>query len=449
LIVIHHGLAVFIYEGEPMAELHTKKSEELFERASRVIPGGVNSPVRAFRAVGRAPVFIQDAAGSVIADADGNTYTDYVGSWGPMILGHAHPAVIEAVREAIDRGTSYGAPTEIEIELAEEIVAAYPSIEMVRLTSSGTEAAMSALRLARGFTGRDRIVKFEGCYHGHSDSLLVKAGSGLATFGSPDSAGVPSDFARNTIVVPYNDAESLRKTFEEEGNQIACVIIEPVAGNMGCVAPREGYLQMVREITEAYGALLIFDEVITGFRLAYGGAQELYGVKPDLTCLGKIIGGGLPVGAFGGRSDVMQHVAPLGPVYQAGTLSGNPLAVAAGLAMMRALKELNPYKELERRSQDLEQGLSDAAGELGVAATINRVGSMMTAFFTEGPVTDWPSAKRSDTDRYARFFCAMLEREIYLAPSQFECAFVSLAHTDEVIEKTIKAARAAIQAISE
>src|SRR5215210_3481179 len=349
-----------------MAKLDTHKSEELFERAGRVIPGGVNSPVRAFRAVGRAPIFIRDAAGSVIADADGNTYTDYVGSWGPMILGHAHPAILEAIREALDRGTSYGAPTEIEIELAEEIVAAYPSIESVRLTSSGTEAAMSALRLARGFTGRDRILKFEGCYHGHSDSLLVKAGSGLATFGTPDSAGVPADFARNTIVAPYNDASALKKIFEEQGSEIACVIIEPVAGNMGCVPPSEGYLEAVREISAAHGALLMFDEVITGFRIAYGGAQELYGVKPDLTCLGKIIGGGLPVGAFGGRTDVMEHIAPLGPVYQAGTLSGNPLAVTAGLAMMRALKELNPYDELERRSQRLEQGLRDAAGELGV-----------------------------------------------------------------------------------
>ena len=433
---------------EIMAKLDTHKSEELFERARRVIPGGVNSPVRAFRAVGRAPIFIRDAAGSVIADADGNTYTDYVGSWGPMILGHAHPAIIEAIREALGRGTSYGAPTEIEVELAEEIVAAYPSIERVRLTSSGTEAAMSALRLARGFTGRDRVLKFEGCYHGHSDSLLVKAGSGLATFGTPDSAGVPSDFARNTIVVAYNDASALKKIFEEQGSEIACVIIEPVAGNMGCVPPREGYLEAVREITAAYGSLLVFDEVITGFRLAYGGAQELYGVRPDLTCLGKIIGGGLPVGAFGGRADVMERVAPSGAVYQAGTLSGNPLAVTAGLAMLRALKELNPYGELERRSHMLEQGLRDAAGELGVAATINRAGSMMTTFFAEGPVMDVPTASKSDTDRYARFFRAMLDEGIYLAPSQFECAFVSLSHTDEVIERTIEAARTAMRAFT-
>jgi glutamate-1-semialdehyde 2,1-aminomutase len=430
-----------------MRKLDTTRSEELFERARRVIPGGVNSPVRAFRAVGRDPVFIREAAGPNITDADGNAYADYVGSWGPMILGHAHPAVIEAIREAAARGTSYGAPTEIEIELAEEIIAAYPSIERVRLTSSGTEATMSALRLARGFTGRDRVVKFEGCYHGHSDSLLVKAGSGLATFGSPDSAGVPADFARNTVVIPYNDANALRKTFEEQGGEIACVIVEPVAGNMGCVPPREGYLETLREVTASHNSLLIFDEVITGFRLAYGGAQELYGVKPDLTCLGKVIGGGLPVGAFGGRADVMERIAPLGPVYQAGTLSGNPLAVTAGLATLRLLKEINPYEELERRSARLERGLREASGEAGIPSTVNRVGSMMTAFFTDAEVVDWPGAKRSDTDRYGRFFRAMLEEGIYLAPSQFECAFVSHAHTDEVIDRTIEAARAAMLSV--
>jgi glutamate-1-semialdehyde 2,1-aminomutase len=428
-----------------MAKFDTTKSDELFNRAQQVIPGGVNSPVRAFRAVGRTPLFIREAAGAHITDADGNSYIDYVGSWGPMILGHAHPAVIEAIREAARRGTSYGAPTELEIELASEITSAFPSIERVRLTSSGTEAAMSAIRLARGFTGRDRIVKFEGCYHGHSDSLLVKAGSGLATFGTPDSAGVPADFARNTIVVPFNDADALKQTFDEQGSEIACVIIEPVAGNMGCVPPGPGYLAAVREITSRHGSLLIFDEVITGFRLAYGGAQQVYGVKPDLTCLGKIIGGGLPVGAFGGRADVMDRIAPLGPVYQAGTLSGNPLAVAAGLAMLKLLRDSNPYEELERRSAKLEQGLRDAALEAGVSATVNRVGSMLTAFFTEGPVTDWPSAKQSNTDQYGRFFRAMLEEGVYLAPSQFECAFVSLAHTDELIERAIDAARRAMR----
>ena len=432
-----------------MAKLDTTKSNELFKRAGTLIPGGVNSPVRAFRAVGRTPLFIREAAGAHITDVDGNTYIDYVGSWGPMIVGHSHPAVIEAIREAAGRGTSYGAPTELEIELADEIISAFPSIERVRLTSSGTEAAMSAIRLARGFTGRDRIVKFEGCYHGHSDSLLVKAGSGLATFGTPDSAGVPADFARNTIVVPFNDEEALKKIFEEQGSEIACVIIEPVAGNMGCIAQRSGYLEAVRETTQGHGALLIFDEVITGFRVAYGGAQELYGVKPDLTCLGKIIGGGLPVGAFGGRADVMDKLAPLGPVYQAGTLSGNPLAVTAGLAILKLLKDTNPYPELERRSAKLEKGLREAAAQASVPATVNRVGSMLTAFFTEGPVTDWPSAKKSDTDRYARFFRSMLEAGVYLAPSQFECAFVSVAHTDELIDKTIDAARLAMRTVTD
>lgn len=431
-----------------MSKLDSEQSDILFKRAQEVIPGGVNSPVRAFRAVGRAPLFIREASGATITDVDDNSYIDYVGSWGPMILGHAHPVVIEAIREAAGRGTSYGAPTELEVALADEIISAFPSIERVRLTSSGTEAAMSAIRLARGFTGRDRIVKFDGCYHGHSDSLLVKAGSGLATFGTPDSAGVPADLARHTIVVQYNDADSLAKTFEEQKSEIACVIIEPVAGNMGCVPPRAGYLEAVREITSHHGALLIFDEVISGFRVAYGGAQELYGVKPDLTCLGKIIGGGLPVGAFGGRADVMDKLAPLGPVYQAGTLSGNPLAVTAGLAILKLLKESDPYEQLERLGSKLEKGLRAAAAEAGIPATINRVGSMLTAFFTERPVTDWPSAKRSDTDRYARYFRAMLEEGIYLAPSQFECAFVSLAHTDELIEKTIKAARLAMQVLS-
>jgi glutamate-1-semialdehyde 2,1-aminomutase len=430
-----------------MTKLDSKNSDRLFERAKRLIPGGVNSPVRAFRAVGRAPLFIREAAGARITDADGNSYIDYVGSWGPMILGHAHPVVIEAIREAATRGTSYGAPTELEIELAGDISAAFPSIERVRLTSSGTEAAMSAIRLARGFTGRDRIVKFEGCYHGHSDSLLVKAGSGLATFGTPDSAGVPSDFARNTIVVPYNDPSALNRTFEEQGSDIACVIIEPVAGNMGCVPPAHGYLEAVREITARLGALLIFDEVITGFRIAYGGAQQLYGVKPDLTCLGKIIGGGLPVGAFGGRADVMDRIAPLGPVYQAGTLSGNPLAVTAGLAMLKLLREANPYEELERRGAKLERGFRNAASEAGVASTVNRVGSMLTGFFTDSPVTDWTSAKPSDTDRYGHFFRLMLERGVYLAPSQFECAFVSLAHTDEMIDRTIDAVRLSMRAL--
>jgi len=430
-----------------MTKLDTSRSDDLFARAQQVIPGGVNSPVRAFRAVGRAPLFIRDAAGANLTDADGNRYIDYVGSWGPMILGHAHPTVIAAVREAAIRGTSYGAPTDLEIELASEIISAFPSIERVRLTSSGTEAAMSAIRLARGFTGRDRIVKFEGCYHGHSDGLLVKAGSGLATFGTPDSAGVPADFAKNTIVVPFNDVDSLRRTLEEKGSEIAGIIIEPVAGNMGCVPPKPGYLNAVRELASSFGSLLIFDEVITGFRVAYGGAQELYGIKADLTCLGKIIGGGLPVGAFGGRADVMDYLAPLGPVYQAGTLSGNPLAVSAGLAILKLLKELKPYRELDRRSARLEQGLRNAASEAGIPAVVNRVGSMLTGFFTKDSVSDWSTAKLSDTELYSRFFRNMLESGVYLAPSQFECAFVSMAHDEEHIEKTIEAAKLSMTAL--
>jgi glutamate-1-semialdehyde 2,1-aminomutase len=428
-----------------MAELATEKSNALFERAQRVIPGGVNSPVRAFRAVGRQPLFIKSASGATITDADDNTYIDYIGSWGPMILGHAHPVVIEALREAAGRGTSYGAPTEIEIEIAEVVNDAYPSIEKVRLVSSGTEATMSAIRVARGFTGRDKVIKFEGCYHGHSDSLLVKAGSGLATFSTPDSAGVPADFARNTIIAQFNDARELRNIFAEQGNEIACVIIEPIAGNMGCVPPKEGYLEAVREITRESGALLIFDEVMTCFRVAYGGAQALYGIKPDLTCLGKIIGGGLPAAAFGGRAEVMNCIAPLGPVYQAGTLSGNPLAVTAGLATLKLLKQMNPYAQLEDAGARLEQGLRDAAVEAGIAVTSNRVGSMMTAFFTDETVVDWTTAKKSDTEIYARFFRAMLQEGIYLAPSQYECAFVGVTHTNEIIEKTIEAARKAMR----
>jgi glutamate-1-semialdehyde 2,1-aminomutase len=430
-----------------MPKLDTARSEALFQEAQSLIPGGVNSPVRAFRAVGRSPLFIKQAGGARVIDADGNRYIDYVGSWGPMILGHAHPEVLEAIRRTAQLGTSFGAPTELEIDLAKQIIDAFPSIERVRLVSSGTEAAMSAIRLARGFTGRDRIVKCEGCYHGHSDSLLVKAGSGLATFGTPDSGGVPADFAKNTLVVPFNDSESLGRVFQQQGQEIACVILEPVAGNMGCVPPKDGYLEAVRELTSAHGALLIFDEVISGFRVAYGGAQQLYGVKADLTCLGKIIGGGLPVGAFGGAAEVMERIAPLGPVYQAGTLSGNPLAVAAGLETLRLLKELAPYEELNRRASRLEVGLREAAVGAGVAATINRVGSIMTAFFADGAITDWDSARKSDTESYATFFRAMLERGVYLAPSQFECAFVSVAHSEALIDRTIDAAGEAMKAL--
>lgn len=422
------------------------QSAQLFERAQRVIPGGVNSPVRAFRGVGGTPLFIRSARGATITDADGRSYIDYVGSWGPMILGHAHPEVIAAIREAAERGTSYGAPTELEIELAEEVITVFPSIEKLRLTSSGTEATMSALRVARGFTGRPKIVKFEGCYHGHGDSLLVRAGSGVATLGLPDSPGVLPEVAQATITVPFNDAPALEQVFNEVGSEIAAVIIEPVVGNMGCVPPRDGYLQDVRRITAAHGAVLIFDEVMTGFRVARGGAQGLYGIKPDMTCLGKIIGGGLPVGAFGGRREIMDVVAPVGPVYQAGTLSGNPLAVTAGLTTLRLLKQnTGLYEQLEKTTARLVEGLSEAAREAGVATVSNRVGSMFTTFFTDEPVFDWTTATRSDRETFGRFFHAMLAEGVYLAPSQFEAAFVSAAHSDEIIEQTVMAARRAFK----
>jgi len=426
-----------------MNKNHTQ-STTLFERAKQVIPGGVNSPVRAFRGVGGTPLFITSAKGAMLTDADGNTFIDYVGSWGPMILGHAHDEVIAAVQQAATRGTSYGAPTELEIQLTEEVIQAFPSIEKLRLTSSGTEATMSALRVARGFTGRPKIVKFEGCYHGHGDSLLVRAGSGVATLGLPDSPGVLAEVAASTITVPFNDAVALEQVFDEVGDQIAAVIIEPVVGNMGCVPPREGYLQAVRAITEKHGAVFIFDEVMTGFRVAFGGAQQLYGIKPDMTCLGKIIGGGLPVGAFGGRREIMDVVAPVGPVYQAGTLSGNPLAVTAGLTTLRLLKSLNPYPQLERATAKLVEGLAEAASKAGVKTVSNRVGSMFTSFFTAEPVHDWTTASRSDREAFGRFFHAMLDEGVYLAPSQFEAGFVSIEHTDEIIERTIHAAQQAI-----
>ena len=412
-----------------------KRSEELFAEAQKSIPGGVNSPVRAFRGVGGTPPFIVRGQGSHIWDADGNEYIDYVGSWGPLLLGHRHPDVLEALEDAMARGTSFGAPTEREIELAEAIRDAVPSMEMVRLVNSGTEATMSAIRLARGFTGRDLTVKFEGCYHGHVDSLLVKAGSGVATLGLPDTAGVPKSFADTTIALPFNSAAAVERAFAEHGDRIASVIVEPVVGNMGCVPPARGFLEALREITARHAALLIFDEVMTGFRVSYGGAQQLYGIHPDLTTLGKVIGGGLPIGAYGGRADVMSKIAPSGPIYQAGTLSGNPLAVSAGLAMLRRLKS-HPevYEQLERRSARL---VADAPPGL----TVNRVGSMFTLFFTQGPVTDYESAKRSDTRRFAEYFHFMLERGIYLAPSQFEAAYVSAAHTDEDIQRTVTAAR--------
>ncbi|HZI18940.1 MAG TPA: glutamate-1-semialdehyde 2,1-aminomutase [Pyrinomonadaceae bacterium] len=422
-------------------------SEELFGRAVELMPGGVNSPVRAFRGVGGVPRFIASAQGATMTDVDGRTYVDYVGSWGPMILGHADPEVIDALHAALGRGTSYGAPTELEIEMAEEVIDAVPSVEMVRMVNSGTEATMSALRLARGFTGRDKIVKFEGCYHGHGDSLLVKAGSGVATLGLPDSPGVPAPVAQNTITAPYNDPSALEEIFAEHGTDIAACIVEPVVGNMGCVPPRPGYLEALREATRRHGALLIFDEVMTGFRLARGGAQELYGVTPDLTTLGKIIGGGLPVGAYGGRRDIMEMVAPAGPVYQAGTLSGNPLAMTAGLATLRRLRDRSVYEQLESAGRRLAEGMTEAAREAGVSTVTNRVGSMFTTFFTDSEVTDWTTAARADRERYGRFFHAMLEGGVYLAPSQFEAGFIGTAHTDELLDRTIEAARRAFSAI--
>jgi glutamate-1-semialdehyde 2,1-aminomutase len=422
-------------------------SEALFEAAQKVMPGGVNSPVRAFKAVGGKPHFIARGRGSRVWDVDGNSFIDYVCSWGPLILGHAHPAVVAAVQKAVEQGTSFGAPTEGEVRLAEMIVEAVPSIEMVRLVNSGTEATMTALRLARGYTHRDKIVKFEGCYHGHSDGLLATAGSGVATLGLPDSPGVPADFAALTISVPFNNLDALREVMAAEGSHIAAVILEPVGGNMGVLPPRKGFLEGVRELTSQYGALLIFDEVITGFRLSYGGAQELFGILPDLTCLGKIIGGGFPVGAYGGRREIMEQMAPAGPIYQAGTLSGNPVAVTAGLETLKVLADRSAYKQLEERSQRLAAGLQEAAARAGVEITLNRVGSMLTAFFTGQEVYDYLSAKTADPGRYAAYFRALLERGVYFAPSQFEAGFVSTAHTVQDIDDTLAAAAEALAEI--
>ncbi len=424
------------------------KSEELFREAQSVLPGGVNSPVRSFRAVGGVPRFIARAEGATMTDVDGNRYLDYVGSWGPLILGHAHPRVVEAISAAARAGTSFGAPSPREVALARAIVAAVPSIELVRMVNSGTEAVMSAIRLARAYTGRDKVVKFAGCYHGHSDFLLVKAGSGAATLGIPDSPGVPEAAARDTITVPFNDPEAVAAVFDAEGDRIACVIVEPVAGNMGVVPPREEFLGRLRELTAAHGALLIFDEVITGFRVAYGGAQARYGVLPDLTCLGKIIGGGLPVGAYGGRREIMSRMAPLGPVYQAGTLSGNPLAMAAGLETLAILAEPGVYTEVEAKAAALAEGLEGAARRAGVPVVVQRVASMLTVFFTDSPVHGWDGAARCDTRAYARFFHALLEQGVYFPPAQFEAAFVSTAHTGRDIDQTINAAERAFKAVA-
>ena len=423
------------------------KSARLFARALELLPGGVNSPVRAFRAVGGTPLFIRSAGGPTITDVDGRTFIDYVGSWGPMILGHADAEIVAALAAVAANGTSFGAPNELEIELAEEIVAAVPSMEMVRMVNSGTEATMSAIRLARGVTGRDKLVKFEGCYHGHADSLLVKAGSGVATLGLADSPGVPASLAQHTLTVPFNDPAALEDVFRHH-EDIAAIIVEPVVGNMGCVPPQPGFLEFARVLTVRHGALLIFDEVMTGFRLARGGAQELYRITPDITCLGKIIGGGLPVGAYGGSRALMRNIAPVGSIYQAGTLSGNPLAMTAGLLTLRRLRDHKIYEQLEQRSAKLCEGLSQAAAEAGVKTITNRVGSMWTTFFTDDPVTNWATANKSNRELYGIFFHAMLAEGVYLAPSQFEAGFVSITHTQEVIERTIAAARRAFRVIT-
>lgn len=424
------------------------KSEDLFRKALRLMPGGVNSPVRAFRAVGGEPLFVASGKGARITDVEGRTYLDYVLSWGPLILGHCHPQVMEALARVLETGTSFGASTPAEVELAEQIQAAFPSIERVRLVNSGTEATMAALRVARAATGREKILKFEGCYHGHSDSLLVKAGSGVATLGLPDSPGVPRALAELTITAPFNDSAALEEAFRVHDHQLAAVIVEPVAGNMGCVAPRAGFLARLRTLAAEQGTVLIFDEVLTGFRVAYGGAQQLYGIQPDLTTLGKIIGGGLPVGAYGGKAALMDLVAPAGPVYQAGTLSGNPLAVAAGLKTLELLRPPGFYERLDALAESLVAGLRAEAGRAGVALTINRVGSMFTPFFTAEAVTDYASAKKADTAAFGRFFRALRERGIYFPPSQFEAAFISSAHSEDDIAETIRAAGAAFTALA-
>ena len=424
-------------EDELMAQA---SSEKLYREAEEIIPGGVNSPVRSCRAVGTHPLFITSGQGSKIYDVDGNAYIDYVGSWGPLILGHAHPEVVAAVKAAAEHGTSFGIPTSREVELAQMITQLVPSIEMVRMVNSGTEATMSAIRLARGYTGRHKIIKFDGCYHGHADTLLVKAGSGIATLGIPGSAGVPPDFVQYTLSLRFNDLDQVASVMQDQGDEVAAIILEPVAGNMGAVPPQPGFLEGLRHWCDQTGALLIFDEVMTGFRVALGGAQALYSVRPDLTCLGKVIGGGLPVGAYGGRKDIMSKVAPVGEVYQAGTLSGNPLAVTAGLTTLKLLSQPGVYDQLEERSGYLFEEMSRLATKHKIPSSMNRVGSMGSVFFTAQKVVDFDTAQTSDTQKFAHMFCAMLERGVYLAPSQFEAAFVSLAHDQEDIDKTLAAA---------
>ena len=427
--------------------MNRKKSMTLYRRALEMIPGGVNSPVRAFKAIGIPPTFIERAKGSKIWDVDGNEYIDYVGSWGPMIVGHAHPKIVAALKKTAPKGTSFGAPTPSEVDLATKVKKAFPSMELVRMVSSGTEAVMGAIRVARGYTGRAKIIKFEGCYHGHGDSLLVKAGSGAATLGIPDSLGVPRDLAKHTLTAPYNDLESVKALINQYPGEIACIIVEPIAGNMGVVLPETGFLEGLRKLCDEKGILLIFDEVITGFRAAYGGVQELYKIKADMTCLGKIIGGGLPVGAYGGRRLIMEEVAPLGGVYQAGTLSGNPLAMTAGIATLELLKSKKTYQDLENLTLYLTEKISECAEEIGIPLSINRITGMFTLFFTEGPVRDYRTAKLSDTKRFAQFFIEMMDQGIYLPPSQFEAWFVSLAHTQKDLDKTIEACDTAFKKI--
>ena len=425
--------------------MNITQSEKLFYKACEVMPGGVNSPVRAFKSVGCNPLFVKKGNGSKIWDADGNEYIDYVASWGPLIFGHAHPQIVEALKRQVELGTSYGASTELEIELAEQVVTLVPSLEVVRMVNSGTEAVMSAIRLARGVTGRDKVVKFEGCYHGHVDSMLVKAGSGLASLGIPECPGIVDALAKNTLTLPFNDSSKVKDLFAAEGDKIACVIVEPVGGNMGVVPPQNGFLETLREVTNQVGAVLIFDEVITGFRVALGGVQSICGVKPDLTCLGKVIGGGLPVGAYGGSRQLMDNIAPVGPIYQAGTLSGNPLAMTAGIEMIKLLSGQSVYDELERKSEKLCAGYESNVKKLGIKAQFTRVGSMFSMFFTDQNIIDFESVKSSDTNFFRSYFTSLLEEGVYIAPSQFEAGFMSAVHTDEEIEQTIEANYKALQ----
>jgi glutamate-1-semialdehyde 2,1-aminomutase len=422
-----------------MKEMNFTKSQALYKRAIKIIPGGVNSPVRACKSVGADPLFIERGEGCMIYDADGNRYIDYIGSWGPLILGHRHPAVVEAIISVLERGTSFGAPTDLEIQLAQMVIDAVDSVDVVRMVNSGTEATMSAIRLARGATGRDFVIKFDGCYHGHADTLLVAAGSGVATLGIPGSPGVPEAVVQHTISLPFNDKDAIKKVMEEKGDKIACIIVEPVAGNMGMVPPADGFLETLREVTEKHGAVLIFDEVMTGFRVAYGGAQSLYGIAPDLTCFGKVIGGGLPVGAYGGKKDLMSQIAPQGMIYQAGTLSGNPIAMTAGIATLEQLKKDGVYESLEKSSGRLVAGLANAAQKAGVAARVGHVGSMLGMFFTDQDVACFDDAKTCDLELFSKFYQGMRQQGVYIAPSQFEALFLSTAHADEHIDATVNA----------